>query len=147
MADDPEMSESPEPEMAPATAAPGLTAEALAALAELRGAPSETRESPASPTSAPASAPAIAPEAPPLETLSLDHLRLLGQNVQLLMSRNDQQGQLLQDSADRLRETRGELTDTLGLFQTILADLDERIERLGAATAALIRIHQERSQR
>lgn len=143
MADDPKVTEPTEP-TEPEAAASALTPEALAALAELTR---ETPEPAESPTSAPASAPAIAPEAPPLESLSLDHLRLLGQNIQLLMSRNDQQGQLLQDSADRLHETRQELTDSLGLFQAILADMDEKIERMGMASAALIRLHQEQTRK
>lgn len=91
--------------------------------------------------SAPASAPAIAPEAPlPIA----DHLRLLHENLDLVLKRNDQQGQLLATSAGHLDRTRQELTETMALLQEVFAELDEKIERMGAATAALIRLHLQR---
>lgn len=118
---------------------PDETENPLEELAEELGLAPETPAPSAEPPSAPVSAPSI-PEALP-DPMS-QHLQLLRENIELLMRRVDQQGEVLAGSASRLDETHQTMQDTMSLIHEWLAGAEDHLERLGTAVAAVAEIEQ-----
>lgn len=67
-------------------------------------------------------------------------LDLLRQNIELLLRRVDQQGQMLASATANLASVTEELQTTMELMQQVIGQQDESHERVAVAAAALVQL-------
>lgn len=116
-----------------------MTPEATAALAEAVAA--ETAEAIATEavTAVPAEPP-LSLTASALSDAERTQMELLRQNIELLLRRVDQQGQMLESATANLASVTEELQTTMELMQQVIGRQDESQERAAVAAAALVQL-------